>query len=75
MNNATITKTLNKFELQDGEYSIGFRRLISLPAKVRKSFDLAGLLNGISINQIHQEQKDFLESLSNEEFRTWMAAQ
>lgn len=74
MNKATITKTLNKVESQDKTYSLGFRRLHSLPVKARKMFNLACFAEGVDAEDVHQEQKDFLESLSDDEFVNWLAA-
>ena len=73
MNKATITKTLNKVNSQDKKYSLGFRRLHALPLRSRKMFNLACFSKGIDINEVHQEQKEFLESLNDAEFINWLA--
>ncbi len=73
MNKSTITKTIKKVNSQDFNYSIGFRRLHALPFKARKSFNLAMLLDNIDAKEIHQKQKDFLGSLSGDQFINWLA--
>ena len=76
MNAATITKTLNKvaaYKAENTEYSLGFCRLTSLSRKAKKAFDLACLLDGMDVNEIHKKQKSFLQSLSEQEFKNWLA--
>lgn len=69
MTTATITKTLNKIENQPSNYSIGYKRLASLPQRVKmniiKSLALRGESSQLSI-------KDFLGSLTDAEFVNWM---
>jgi len=74
MSKSTIIKILNK--LKSGfyvEYSLGFRRLSVLPAKTRLSFDLASNLktnwDGLKAREL---QKNFLASLTEEEFVNWL---
>jgi hypothetical protein len=73
MNKATITKTIKKVDSQDTGYSLGFRRLHALPVKARKAFNLACFAEGVDASDVHSEQKSFLESLSDEEFKNWLA--
>lgn len=72
MNNQVITKTIAKVESLKNEYSLGFARLHALPTKARKAFNLASILKGTAVNSIHREQKDFMQSLSDAEFVTWL---
>lgn len=74
MKESAITKTLKKSIDLSKEYSVGFSRLQALPVRVRKSLNLASLLRGADLNKAHSEQKSFLESLTEDEFKTWMAA-
>lgn len=48
MNQATITKVLNKVDEQPDEYLIGFRRWSSLPNRVRINIGVACVLRGES---------------------------
>ena len=72
MNNQVIAKTVAKAEALKGEYSLGFARLHALPAKARKAFNLASIVNGAEISSIHQDQKSLMQSLSDEEFVSWL---
>lgn len=72
MNKSTVTKTVKKVNSQDSSYSVGFRRLHALPIRVRKSFNLAMLLDNVNTKEIHKKQKDFLGSLSDHEFINWL---
>lgn len=72
MNSATITKTIKKINSMDDSYSLGFRRLHCLPKRARNSFNLACFSDGIEAEDVHKEQKDFLESLSDKEFVDWL---
>jgi len=73
MTTATITKTIEKVKNQDAKFSLGFKRLVSLPARVRKSFALA---SNIETNwdgrKAHDNQVSFLESLNDSEFINWL---
>lgn len=72
MNNATITKTLNKVE-SEKEYPLGFRRLMALPRRVKRAFDLAANLeSNWDGKKALQNQKSFLEGLSQQEFINWL---
>lgn len=68
MNQSVITKTLAKVKFEENIYSLGFRRLSALPLKTKRNFDLACELKGIN----HQQQKDFLENLTDIEFVNWL---
>ena len=72
MNKATITKVIKKIEIQSDEYSLGFRRLHALPIKARKAFNLACFAEGIDIKDCHSEQKEFLNSLTDDQFKDWL---
>lgn len=73
MINSVITKVLQSVENEPLEYSLGFRRLISLPRKTRLSFDIAAnLKTDWDSGKAHQNQKDFLGSLSESEFIEWL---
>ena len=73
MTNAAITKVLKKIELQSQDYSLGFRILISLPIRVRRNFDLASNLEtNFNSGEALENQKKFLESLSNQELINWL---
>jgi hypothetical protein len=73
MNKSAITKTFNKSVELAKEYSLGFARLHALPVRVRKNFNVASLTGGVELNSVHAEQKSFLESLTDSEFKNWMA--
>lgn len=73
MTTATITKTLKKLENQPREYSLGFRRLIVLPVRVRRAFDLAAnLKTNWDRKEALENQKTFLGSLTNDEYKNWL---
>ena len=73
MNKATVTKTLKKVENQPTYYSLGFKRLVSLPVRVRKVFDLsANLKTSWDSEKAHLSQKEFLEGLTVKEFSDWL---
>lgn len=65
MNNASITKTLSKVKNQPSNYSLGFRRLNSLPLRIRENINLACILKGESNDN---SMKDYLGSLTDSEF-------
>jgi hypothetical protein len=69
MNTATITKTLAKVNAQPLEYSLGFKRLISLPARVSKNIIVACVVNGENNTN---SMKDFLNNLNEQEFINWL---
>ena len=64
-----ITKTLNKVNAQPAEYSLGFKRLTVLPVRVRKNINLACVLKGESNDN---SMKDFLNTLTEQEFINWL---
>lgn len=68
MNQSVITKTLAKVKFEENLYSLGYRRLLALPSKTKRNFDLACELKGIN----HQQQKDFLENLTDNNFINWL---
>ena len=72
MNNATITKTLKKVNESKKNYSLGFSRWSSLPAKVRKNLDLAIYLKNDHIDNMHAEKNEMFESMTESEFVNWM---
>lgn len=69
MTSAVITKTLEKVSAQPSEYSLGFRRLTVLPVRVRRNVNLACILKGESNDN---SMKDFLNSLTEQEFINWL---
>jgi len=68
MKTAEITKTVNKVNAQV-EYSLGFRRLTVLPVRVRRNINLACVLKGESNDN---SMKEFLNTLSEQEFINWL---
>jgi hypothetical protein len=69
MNAATITKTLAKVNAQPLEYSLGFRRLVSLPVRVRENINAACVLRG---EDNTNSMKEFLNGLTEQEFINWL---
>jgi hypothetical protein len=69
MTNATITKTLKKVAEQPSNYSLGFRRLTVLPARVRKSINLACIIKGENNDN---SMKEFLNNLTEQEYINWL---
>ena len=69
MTTAIITKTLKKVRTQPLEYSLGFRRLSVLPARVRSNIRLSCIVNGESNTN---SMKDFLNGLTEQEFVNWL---
>lgn len=69
MTTATITKTLIRFNNQPLEYSLGFKRLTSLPTRVRRDINLACVLKGESNTN---SMKEFLNNLTESEFINWL---
>ena len=81
MNKATITKVINKvnrtieMSKTDSFYkaTLGFHRLTALPKRVRQNFDLAANLeNNWDGAKALVQQKEFLENLTDTEFKTWL---
>ena len=73
MNATTIRKTLKKVESESKEYSLGFRRLISLPVRVKRAFDLAANLDtNWDGKKALDNQKTFLGGLTEQEFISWL---
>lgn len=73
MNNATITKTLNKVESQDKTYSLGFKRYISLPARLAKALKLSIYLQTGSINT-HDAIVKFFNEMTQAEYINYLKA-
>ena len=73
MNNATITKTLNKVESQDKNYSLGFKRYISLPARLSKALKLSIYLKTGSINT-HDAIVKFFNEMTQDEYINYLKA-
>ena len=69
MKTAEITKTVNKVNAQPVKYSLGFRRLTSLPIRVRRNINLACVLKGESNDN---SMKEFLNTLNEKEFINWL---
>ncbi len=73
MTTATITKTVKKSESQSQKHSLGYRRLIALPVRVRRAFDLsANLESNWNAVKAHENQKTFLGGLTEQEFINWL---
>jgi hypothetical protein len=72
MTTSIITKVLNSVNNQPSNYSIGFRRLTSLPKRVRENINLACILKGESNNN---SMKLFLNELTELEFINWLSLQ
>ena len=72
MNNATITKTLKKVEEANKNYSLGFSRWSSLPAKVRRNLDLSIYLKNGNIKDMHKEKTEMFECMTEQKFINWM---
>jgi hypothetical protein len=70
MTNATMTKTLNKLNNQPKEYSLGFKRLIVLPLRVRNDINLSCVLHGYSNTNSVIE---FLNNLTEQQYINWLA--
>lgn len=70
MNASNITKVLNKVNNQPAEYSLGFRRLTSLPVRVRESINLSCVMRGENNDN---SMKTFLNNLTEQEFVNWLA--
>lgn len=71
MTTATITKTLNKLNLQNKNYSLGFNRFSVLPTRVRKAINLAHLLNTGNTNT-HNTVVSFFNSLTELEYVNYL---
>lgn len=52
--------------------SVGFCRLASLSETLRTNFNKAALLNGTKVTEVASVQKNFLEDLTEEEFKNWI---
>lgn len=70
MTNAVITKTLEKINNEPKEYSLGFRRYICLPQRVKRNIFIACccIKGEDNINSM----KQFLNDLTEQEFINWM---
>lgn len=73
MNKANIEKTIAKVNASNSNYSKGFNRLMALPEKARKSFNLAVLMTGVCVGDVLDIQKSTLENLTDSEFCNWLA--
>ena len=69
MTTATITKTLLKVNEQPNNYSLGFKRITSLPVRVRRNINLACIMKGENNDN---SMKNFLNSLTEQEFVNWL---
>jgi hypothetical protein len=72
MTTSVITKTLAKVNAQPSEYSLGFKRLTSLPLRVRKNLNLYCVLKGKNNDN---SAKSFLNNLTDKEFINWLKLQ
>jgi len=64
-----ITKTLKKVNSQPLEYSLGYRRITSLPLGVRQKINLTCILKKENDDS---SMIDFLNNLTDEEFIEWL---
>lgn len=56
-------------------FSIGYRRLVFLPAKIRTDMGRAAiLLHDASASDVHSFSKEFLAKLSDAEYFSWLKA-
>ena len=69
MTTSAITKTIKKVEKLPTTYSLGFRRLSSLPLRVRKNINTTCVLKGEKSDKSFQ---DYLNRLSDDEFKNWL---
>ena len=69
MRTIEITKIVNKVNAQPVEYSLGFKRLTVLPIRVRRNINLACVLKGENNDN---SMKEFLNTLSEQEFINWL---
>jgi hypothetical protein len=69
MTSSTITKTLKKVSIDDDKYSVGFRRMQALPARVIKNIQLSCIMKGENNTNSVQEvfnnmtEKEFINYL------------
>ncbi len=71
MKASSITKTLKKKQLQDNKMSLGFRRYLVLPNRVRKNIQLAHFLKTGSTNW-HSATVEFFQEMSQEEYLAYL---
>jgi len=69
MNDLQIKEIINEVKSQPKEYSLGFRRLTSLPISIRRNINLACVMRG---NDNDNLMKDFLQTLTDQEFINWL---
>lgn len=76
MNKATVTKVFNKSVnyTKTESWSLGFCRMTALPMRTIKAWDLACLLDGMDIPDISKSLKEALNSMTEQEFKDWLAA-
>lgn len=73
MKSSVITKVLKKVNSNSEKYSLGFKRLMALPLRVRKSFDLAAnLQTNWDGKTALDNQIKFLNDLSDGDFINWL---
>ena len=73
MTTATITKVLKSKELNNTNYSLGFRRYDSLPNRVKKSTSLFYMLN-VGVTAGYDVMIDTFEKMSNTEYLDFLKA-
>lgn len=71
MTTATYTKIAKKVESEDCRYSLGFRRLISIPRAARSKVEIAAMLQTGSTNNC-EFLRDFFGGMSDSEFKIWV---
>lgn len=69
MTASTITKTLDKVNSRSSKYSLGFRRLTSLPKRVRRDINLACVLRGESNDS---SMIEYFNNLTEQEYVNWL---
>lgn len=73
MTTATITKVLKSKELNNTNYSLGFRRYDALPNRVKKSTSLFYMLN-VGVTTGHDVMIDTFEKMNNTEYLEFLKA-
>lgn len=71
MNAATITKTIKKVRANNEPYSIGFKRYIALPPRVRQNLHTCHLLETGS-SDAHDRIVKFFGDMTDAEYVAWM---
>jgi hypothetical protein len=69
MKNETIIKVFRNFKKQPKKYSLGFKRLVSLPKDIRHKISISCMLKG----EFNDHSVKFkLDKMTNQEYVNWM---